>query len=400
MNDKRNRPKIARPRVAVAGGGGAYGNTAAALSALDLSAVRGRRVLVKPNVGRMTGPNSGVNCSPDSVAACLDVLREAGAASIAVGESPILGVDVLAAFEACGVAEPVRARGLDLLDLDAAPPIVLPLPTGSLLPELKVCGRVREFDLILSLAVMKTHMHTGVTLGLKNCKGMLYKRQKVALHQIAHGGDPARGVTPLDAAIADMLTVLRPDIAVLDGWVGMEGLGPSAGDARPADIAAASFDPVAADATGCRLMGLDPMDVAHLRLAAEKGLGVADADRIETVPADISPFLRPFRRPPAELALAFPDVAVYESGACSACLSTAMLFLQRFRESIREYRLEDGKLHIALGKDVKDVPEGTIVIGNCAARHKGRGAFAVGCPPVASAIYRAVTGREVDGSTE
>ncbi len=400
MNDKRNMPVFEKPRVAASSGLGAYGNIASVLSALNLSGVAGKRILIKPNVGRMTRPNSGVNCCPDSVAACIDVLSKAGAASVAVGESPILGVDVMAAFEACGIAEAVRERGCDLLDLDADPPAIVPLPAGAVLPSLKVCGGVRKFDLILSLAVMKTHMHTGVTLSLKNCKGMLYKKQKVALHQLPDDGDPNADAKPLDRAIADMLTVLRPDIAVIDGWIGMEGLGPGAGDPRPADLALASWDPVAADATACRLMGIDPMTVSHIRLAAEKGVGRAEADKIETHPSDLSGCQRPFKRPPTELALAFPDTMVYESGACSACLSTTLLFLQRFQDRIADYRLEDGKLHVVLGKDVEDVPAGTIVIGNCAARHRAKGPFAVGCPPVASSIYRAVTGRDPDGSTE
>jgi hypothetical protein len=77
-----------------------------------------------------------------------------------------------------------------------------------------------------------------------------------------------------------------------------------------------------------------------------------------------------------------------------------MLFLQRFADKIRDYRLDDGKLHIALGSDVEDIPAGTIVIGNCAAKHGKKGPFAKGCPPVASRIYKAVTGREPDGPTE
>jgi hypothetical protein len=261
--------------------------------------------------------------------------------------------------------------------------------------QIKVCGRIREFDLRLSLPVMKTHMHTGVTLSLKNMKGVLYKRQKVQLHQLS-GREAPDGVRPLDAAIRDILHELRPDMAVIDGSIGMEGLGPSAGARKMADVAVASFDPVAADAVACRLMGIDPLAVAHIRLSAESHFGVADLRSIDVRPANYESFARPFAAPPRELAMAFPDVAIYESGACSACISTTMLFLQRFKDEIKEYCMEDGKLHLALGKDVKDVPAGTIVIGNCAARHKNRGPFAKGCPPVASRIYKAVTGKEPD----
>ena len=130
------------------------------------------------------------------------------------------------------------------------------------------------------------------------------------------------------------------------------------------------------------------------------GVGIADLDGIAVDPSDYQRHASSFQAPPQDLALAFPDVTIYEAGACSACLSTTMLFLQRFADSIREYRLEDGKLHVVLGRDVADVPAGTIVIGNCAARHQEKGPFAKGCPPVASQIHKAITGQEPEGPVE
>jgi uncharacterized protein (DUF362 family) len=314
---------------------------------------------------------------------------------VAVGESPILGVRALEAMDLCGIADAARERDVELIDLDEADPEVLELAPGAAVESVRICGRLREFEVVVSLAVMKTHMHTGVSLSLKNVKGMLYRREKVRFHQLPGKGLPD-GARPLDIAISDLLAALRPDIAVVDGWIGLEGLGPSAGVPRKLDAAAASLDPVAADAVACRLMGIDPLSVAHIRLAAEKGVGTADPGRIEVIPEDYERFASPFERSPEDLAIAFPGVVIYEAGACSACVSTAMLFLQRYRDKIKGYGLGDGKIHLALGSDVGEVPAGTIVIGNCAAIHEGRGPFAKGCPPVASRIYEAVTGREPD----
>ncbi len=382
--------------VGVGASSGAYGNIRSALKELDLSLVKGKTVLIKPNAGRITEPENGINTAPDAVGGCADALMEAGAFRIAVGESPILGVNALEALEHSGIAQIAGDRGMELVDLDEADPRVIKLQEGSVLESIKVCGRVRDFDVIVSLAVMKTHMHTGVSLSLKNVKGMLYKKEKVRLHQLP-GEEFSEGEKSLDMAISDLLEALRPDIGVIDGWVGLEGLGPSAGRPKPLNAAVASLDPVAADAVACRLMGIDPATIPHIALAAQKGAGTADLGRIDVIPSDYEKFASPFERPPADLALAFPDVAIYEEGACSACLSTTMLFLQRFSEEIKEYRLEDGKVHIVLGKDVEDVPKGTVVIGNCAAKHKGRVPFVKGCPPVASRIYKAVTGKEPDG---
>ncbi len=381
--------------VGVGASRGAYRNTRSALEKLDLASVRGQTVLIKPNAGRITEPDSGINTSPEAVAGCADALLEAGASSITVGESPILGVKALEALESCGIAETARKRGIEILDLDEAPAKVTKLLKGKALKSIGICGRVPDFDIIVSVAVMKTHMHTGVSLSLKNVKGMLHGKEKVKLHQLP-GKESPEG-RPLDIAISDLLEILRPDIGVIDGWVGLEGLGPSAGTAKPLDAAVASLDPVAADAVACRLMEIDPISIPHIALAAKKGAGTADLKKINVLPSDYERFASRFERPPTNIALAFPDVVIYEAGACSACISTTMLFLQHFSEELKRHQIEGGKIHVVLGKDVEDVPEGAIVIGNCAAMHKNRGPFVKGCPPVASRIYRAVTGREPDG---
>lgn len=387
------------PLVGIEASRGAYENVKSALNRLDLSFIKGKTVLVKPNAGRVVPPNSGVNTSPDAVAGCVDAMMEAGASRVAVGESPILGVKAIPALESCGIADIVRQRDIELIDLDEEKPVYLDLPEGSLLPRVKLCARVHEFDVLVSLAVAKTHMHTDVSLSLKNMKGILYRREKVKFHQLpGHGG--GSGAKPLDVAISDFLRAIQPTIGVIDGWIGLEGLGPSAGNPKKLDAAVASTDAVAADAVACHLMGIDPQSVAHVRLSAEGGVGVADLEKIRTSPEDYEQFVSPFERPPTNLSLAFPDITVYDSGTCSACMSTTMLFLQRFADKIREYKLEDGRIHLVIGKDVANVPAGTIVIGNCAAKHKKQGPFAKGCPPVASRIYQAVTGREPDAPVQ
>jgi len=57
-------------------------------------------------------------------------------------------------------------------------------------------------------------------------------------------------------------------------------------------------------------------------------------------------------------------------GPCSACLSTLIVFLQNHHSKLGSFRLQDGYIHIGIGKDLKVYPKGTILIGNCTA--KGR----------------------------
>jgi len=383
-----NSPK--RPSVHVAGGNGPYDNTRAALAQVNLSPARGKRVLLKPNVGRVAPPEAGIVTHPQVIAGAIDAFREAGAA-VAIGESPILGVKTKEAFEAAGIASIARERDCLLIDLDARPFVEVTVPGGVAIDSIKVCPEVLEYDLVVSLPVMKMHMHTGVTLAVKNMKGCLWRRNKVRLHML----QPVEGHEdkPIDIAIADLSSVLRPHLSIIDGTVGMEGLGPSAGEAKPLDAIVVGADVFAADAVACRLMGTGAQEIPHLRIGAERHYGVIDLDSISVTPDHWQGWQSPFERPPENLSIEFPNIDVLDKNSCSACVSTLFLFLKHYRDQLFDYFPSDTSLCIAIGKGHEDVPEGTLCIGNCVALQRDKGIFIPGCPPVSSQILTAISGK-------
>jgi uncharacterized protein (DUF362 family) len=343
---------------------------------------------LKPNVGRVAAVGAGVTTHPDVIAAAIDAFQAIGA-SVAIGESPIVGVDVAKAYEACGVAEAAGRRDCPLIDMDQRRFVSVSLPEGQAIQTLRICPEVLEFDVVVSIPVMKMHMHTGLTLAIKNMKGCLWRRSKVELHMLPplEGSDEK----PINVAIADMSFALRPHLAIIDGTVGMEGLGPSAGQPRPQDVVVASADAFAADAVACQLMGVDAADVPHLRIGAERGYGVIDLDEMMITPANWLDFVQPFARPPANLEFQFPNITVLDNNSCSACQSTLLLFLKRYQDQLFDYFPDQERIHVAIGKGQDDVPEGTLLIGNCTAHHRGKGVFVPGCPPVGSQIISTIT---------
>ena len=385
------------PSVYVAQGGGAYANTRRALQLADLSPVCGKRVLLKPNAGRVAPSGTGVTTHPDVVAAAIDAFRDAGA-EVAVGESPIVGVQVQEAFEASGIAAVAAERGCPLIDMDRRRFVEVSVPEGRAIHCLKVCPEVLEFDFIVSVPVMKMHMHTGVSLAVKNMKGCLWRRSKVELHMLppVEGSDEK----PINVAIADMASVLRADLAVVDGTVGMEGLGPSAGRARPLDAVVVSADSFAADAVACRLMGTAAERVPHLRIGAQRGYGVIDLDAMTVTPESWRDWISPFAPPPANLSIEFPNITVLDNQSCSACQSTLLLFLLRYRDRLFDYFPPQGGVNIAIGKGNTDLPEGTLCLGNCTADQRGKGIFVPGCPPVGSQILTALSGKPTADSMD
>ncbi len=373
------------PRVSVSKHTDSYRATRDALSAFTLERYSGKNVLLKPNAGRCAAPGSGVTTNPEVVAAAIDAFREAGA-TVAIGESPITGVKTLEAFEATGIAAIARKRDCPLIDMDARRFVTVQVPDGEAITELKVCPEALEFDAVVSTAVMKTHMHTGVTLAIKNMKGCLWRRSKVDLHMLpAQDRQDAR---PLEIAIADMAGVLRPDFAIIDGTVGMEGLGPSAGTPKQLGVVLAGPDAFAVDAIACHLMGRDAKEIAYLRIGAERGYGIIDLNQINVSPDNWKEFASPFESAPNNLAIEFPDVNIHDNQSCSACQSTLLLLLRKHGDEIREYFPKESPINIAIGKGHEELPKGTLCIGNCTACHRETGTLVVGCPPVGSAILK------------
>jgi uncharacterized protein (DUF362 family) len=377
----------AQARVSVARGEGPYANTRRALERFDLSMARGRRVLLKPNVGRVAPAGSGIVTHPQVVAAAIDAFREAGAL-VAVGESPIVGVRMREAYEAAGYEEVAGPRRCPLIDMDRRPCVEVALPDGQAIRSLKVCADVMEADYVVSVPVMKMHMHTGVTLAVKNMKGCLWRRSKVELHMLPPV--PQSATKSLDVAIADMASVLRPRLAIVDGTVGMEGLGPSAGRPKPLDAVVVGDDAFAADAVACQLMGVDAATIPHLRLGAERGYGTIDLRQIAVLPDDWRDAVSPFAPPPNSLTIEFPNITVLDANSCSACQSTLLLFLTRYRDRIFDYFPAHTRIHIAIGKGHAEVPDATLLVGNCTVCHRQRGVFVPGCPPVGSQILAAL----------
>ena len=143
---------------------------------------------------------------------------------------------------------------------------------------------VRE---LISLPRLKTHHWAVATLSLKNLFGTLpgicYGWPKNELHW--------RGI---DNSIVDIALTRTPDLAIVDGIVGMEGDGPLNGTAKPMGVLVMGNDLVSVDATCCRLMKLDPEKIAYLSLGMVKRLGLLREREIQQVGEKIEALAQPF----------------------------------------------------------------------------------------------------------
>jgi ferredoxin len=129
---------------------------------------------------------------------------------------------------------------------------------------------VLEADGLVSLAKLKAHQLTRITGAVKNQFGCLPGLRKGEFHVRMNDIDR------FSRMLVDLNRVVRARLFVVDGIVAMEGNGPRSGDPRPMNVLIFGDDPIAIDATICRLVGLDERLVATVVHGERTGLGSTD----------------------------------------------------------------------------------------------------------------------------
>ncbi len=241
------------------------------------------RVLIKVNFITTKTWDTGATTDPVVVEAIIQRLQDLSKEVIVV-ESDATTTNATKAFHATGMDEMCERNGVEWINLrHDKDRVKLPVPGWSALKKITVPRIVTESG-IVSAAKMKTHMETGVTLGMKNLFGLLPDKFKGKFH-----------VKGMHKVVADIITVINPHLTVIDGFVAMEGRGPVGGSPVQMETIVAGRDVVAVDATASRLMGIDPHEIGHIMMAHERGLG--EVDSVEVVGESLANVVRVFKRP-------------------------------------------------------------------------------------------------------
>lgn len=226
--------------------------------------LRGKQVLIKPNVLRASTAAEGIVTHPAVLAAVVDKVAAMGPASIIVGDNPGLfnyGANE-AAFEKAGLMTAAKGYYRNIGNHAVSVPF-----DPKFMATVNLSEAVVEADVIISLPKFKTHGLTVMTGAIKNSYGLLPGAQKARLHKIA--GNPAR----FHELVVEVFRLRIPDLFIMDAVVGMEGNGPASPDLREIGRILASTNAVAMDAVVATMMGLDPGRLRFLTCAAEAGLG-------------------------------------------------------------------------------------------------------------------------------
>jgi len=226
------------------------------------SVIRGAKIAVlKPNFVAGRSAETGATTSFVLMKTVAEEVRACGAEPV-LCEIPGTEFDREATYTILGVEQFCADNGIRLVRID---------PEGGEQDwvELRPAGakRLRHFRIprllqeacFINLPVLKTHVVSTMTLGMKNPMGILPRPDRRAMHTFG-----------LAQSIVDMNLGIKPDLTIVDGSVGQHGEGPLYGEKADLQVLVAGRDSLAVDLVCCQLVGVQPRDVPYLRLALEQ----------------------------------------------------------------------------------------------------------------------------------
>ncbi len=292
-----------------------------ACDAAGFPEVKGKTVLLKPNILKVAEPDSAVCTHPLVLRAAIRYARSQGAARVLVGDSPGFQAGN-SAFRKSGLLDATLEEGAEWVDFSDG--IQVENPEGKLVKNFTVARAAMEADVLVSLCKLKNHSLMYYTGAMKNLFGCIPGLQKPQFHMRF----PDR--SHFGQMLTDLNLALKCEFSLMDAIVGMEGPGPGSGFPRKIGAILASRDPLALDRTACGIIGLDPRLVANLEDALGRGAWIGSDAEIEVLGTKVEELrIDDWKQVPREISTrrGFPPALrnlfvgrpFFSRKACSAC---------------------------------------------------------------------------------
>ncbi len=227
---------------------------------------KGDRVLLKVNLLSARSPEKAVTTHPDLVKAVAHEVKK-------VGGKPFIGDSPAGRFTEKALRKAYKASGLEAISKEEEIPLnwntsstKQEIPEGKRLKRVPICNFALDADKIIALPKLKTHSLQYMTLACKIMFGAVPGLTKAKYHAQFPRRDAFADM------MVDILTVIEPDLYIMDGILGMQGQGPGNGDPINLGWLLASTDPVAMDRTVCKLIGIEPVTIPVLKKARVRKL--------------------------------------------------------------------------------------------------------------------------------
>ena len=231
---------------------------------------KAKSVLLNPNLLSARPPEHAVTTHPEFVRAAIRELRKVGIKRIALGDSPAGSYSWEKLWTDTGMKEICSEEDVDLLPFENVKRVEC--GNGVSVPVLK---ELDDFDALVNLPKLKTHILTKLTAAAKNSYGLIPGKAKSMFH-----GD-YQAPRQMGLFIADIFDKLKADFTLMDAVICMQGEGPANGSPYELGVIFAGRDALAVDACACEVYGYSAKDIPLLVRAAENGFGRIDSKEIE-----------------------------------------------------------------------------------------------------------------------
>ena len=313
--------------------------------------------------------------------ALADMVRDLGARPV-IAESAAVGVDSTQVIEQSGYRDLIE-MGYEVVDLKAQKVHVdLAADNGRVFESLECWELVQQADVIISVPKLKTHDQTEMTCAIKNLKGLLTDKAKKAMHQQG-----------LFEGVIDLMSAVKPRLAVVDAIICQEGVGPIFGKPVEMNLILAGKDLVAVDATCARLIGYSPRETLLTVNAAARGLGTMSADQIVLVGAPLETVKRRFMRSVEDSPVEVDGFRlIHDAATCTGCRNTVMSALIDMRNADQLMYLP-GVTVVTGGSPLPAdaAPETVVAVGLCMQENQSV-RHVKGCPPNNAMVVKAIIG--------
>lgn len=223
------------------------------------SVLKGAKIaILKPNFVAGRAAETGSTTSFALLKAVAEEVQACGAEPV-LCEMPGTEFDREATYTILGAEQFCQEHGIRILRIDPEgneQDWVPVQPAGAKKLRRFHVPRILNEACLINLPVLKTHVVSTMTLGMKNPMGILPRPDRRSMHTFG-----------IDQSIVDMNLGIKPDLTIIDGSVGQDGEGPLYGDRADLQVLVAGRDSLAVDLVCCQLVGVKPRDIPHLKLA-------------------------------------------------------------------------------------------------------------------------------------
>ena len=236
---------------------------------------KGQRVVLKPNMSFARTPDFSATTHPLVVATVAQACMEAGAQQVLVLDHTLQRAELC--LERAGIREACKnISGVHALALQERKFFrEVKIPQGKVLERAEVFKEILDGHVLINIPVAKSHSATGVSLGLKGLMGVIWDRE--SFHSQYN----------INQAIADLATVIKPHLTVLDATRALVSGGPGGpGEVKKPNLIVAGIDPIAVDSYGVSIVpwygqNFKGRQVEHILVAHQRGLGKIDVEQLK-----------------------------------------------------------------------------------------------------------------------